>query len=127
MENCCRKKWPGCKFIEKEYVIGKYNINLLRLTWRTSYVILASTVAMMFPFFNNFIGLIGSATYWPLTIYFPIEMYISRAKIRTGSFTWIWLRLLALICLIAALLALAGCIRGLYVSVSSFELFRSVS
>ncbi|KAJ0443088.1 putative amino acid transporter, transmembrane domain-containing protein [Helianthus annuus] len=127
VENWSREKWPGCKFIEEEYIIGKYNINMFRLTWRTCYVILVAIVAMMFPFFNSFMGLIGSATYWPLTIYFPIEMYISRAKIRTGFFTWIWLKLLTLICLIIALLAAAGSVRGLVVSFSSFEIFRSVS
>lgn len=127
MENWTHEKWPENRFIEKEYVIGRYSINLFRFTWRTMYVILATIVAMIFPFFNNFMGLIGAATYWPLTIYFPIEMYILRAKIQRGSFTWIWLKILSLTCLIVALLAAAGSIRGLFVSVSSFELFRSVS
>ncbi|XP_076886597.1 amino acid permease 6-like [Bidens hawaiensis] len=127
VENWSREKWPGCKFIEREYMFGKCSINLFRLIWRTSYVILAALVAMMFPFFNSFMGLIGSVTYWPLTIYFPIEMYISRAKIPRGSFTWIWLKLLTFICLLVALLAAAGSIRGLAVSFSSFKIFRSVS
>ena len=127
MENWSREKWPGCKFIEEEYIIGKYNINMFRLTWRTCYVIIVAIVAMMFPFFNSFMGLIGAATYWPLAIYFPVEMYISRAKIQTGSFKWIWLKLLTLICLIVALMAAAASIRGLAVSVSSFELFHSMS
>ncbi|KAK1414567.1 hypothetical protein QVD17_30313 [Tagetes erecta] len=127
VENWSREKRPGSKFIETEYFIGRYSINLFRLTWRTVYVILVTIVAMMFPFFNSFIGLIGSMTYWPLTIYFPIEMYISRAKIRTGSFRWILLKVLTLVCLIVALLGAAGSIRGLVVVVSRFELFRSVS
>ncbi|MFS7976585.1 putative amino acid transporter, transmembrane domain-containing protein [Helianthus anomalus] len=78
-QNWSREKWPRCKFIEEEYIIGKYNIIMFRLTWRTFYVILVAIVAMMFPFFNSFMGVIGSTTYWPLTIYFPIEMYISWA------------------------------------------------
>nr|GEZ89149.1 amino acid permease 6-like [Tanacetum cinerariifolium] len=126
VEDWSREKWPESKFIEKEYSIGICSINLFRLTWRTVYVILVTLVAMIFPFFNSFMGLIGAATYWPLMIYFPIEMYISQAKIR-GSFTWMWLKILSFTCLIVALLAAAGSIRGLYVSVSSFELFRSVS
>jgi len=127
VETRSREKWPGSKFIATEYFIGRYSINLFRLTWRTVYVILVTIVAMMFPFFNSFIGLIGSMTYWPLTIYFPIEMYISRAKIRTGSFKWVWLKVLTLVCLVVALLGAAGSIRGLVVVVSRFELFRSVS
>ncbi|KAF5760295.1 putative amino acid transporter, transmembrane domain-containing protein [Helianthus annuus] len=127
VENWSREKWPGSKFIEREYIIGKFSINMFRLTWRTIYVIIATIMAMMFPFFNSFMGLIGAATYWPLAIYFPVEMYISRAKIQTGSFKWIWLKLLTLICLIVALMAAAASIRGLAVSVSSFELFHSMS
>ncbi|XP_071717083.1 amino acid permease 6-like [Rutidosis leptorrhynchoides] len=127
VENWSRKKWPENKFIEKEYCIGIYSINLFRLTWRTMYVILATLVAMIFPFFNSFMGLIGAATYWPLTIYFPIEMYISRAKIERASFRWFGLKILSLVCLLVALLAAAGSIQGLFVSVSSFELFRSES
>ncbi|CAH1426109.1 unnamed protein product [Lactuca virosa] len=127
VEDWSHKKWPESRFIEKEYYIGSYSLNLFRLTWRTLYVILVTIVAMIFPFFNSFLGLIGAATYWPLTVYFPIEMYISQAKIQRGSFTWIWLKILSLTCLIVALLAAAGSIRGLAVSVSDFELFHSMS
>lgn len=127
VEDWSHKKWPESRFIEKEYYIGSYSLNLFRLTWRTMYVIIVTIVAMIFPFFNSFLGLIGAATYWPLTVYFPIEMYISQAKIQRGCFTWIWLKILSLTCLIVALLAAAGSIRGLAVSVSDFELFHSMS
>ncbi|KAJ0697159.1 putative amino acid transporter, transmembrane domain-containing protein [Helianthus annuus] len=127
IENWSRRKWPERRFINKEYAIGFFRINLFRLTWRSTYVILATLVAMMFPFFNAFLALIGSTTFWPLTVYFPIEMYIVQAKIRRNSFRWIWLRALSLVCLLVSCLAAAASIRGLVGSVQTSKLFLSVS
>ncbi|KAM0012420.1 putative amino acid transporter, transmembrane domain-containing protein [Helianthus debilis subsp. tardiflorus] len=127
VENWSRRKWPESRFINKEYAIGYFRINLFRLIWRSTYVILATLVAMMFPFFNAFLALIGSTTFWPLTVYFPIEMYIVQAKIQRNSFRWIWLRALSLVCLLVSCLAAAASIRGLVGSVQTSKLFLSVS
>ncbi|KAI3774415.1 hypothetical protein L1987_48970 [Smallanthus sonchifolius] len=127
VENWSRRKWPESRFVHKEYAVGYYRINLFRLIRRSTYVILATLVAMMFPFFNAFLALIGSTTFWPLTVYFPIEMYIVQAKIRKYSFQWIWLRALSLVCLLVSSLAASGSIRGLLVSVQASKLFQSVS
>ncbi|KAK9056619.1 hypothetical protein SSX86_023981 [Deinandra increscens subsp. villosa] len=122
------EKWPENKFIRKEYlVIGKLRVNMFRLTWRSAYVVFATLVAMIFPFFNSFLGLIGATTFWPLTVYFPIEMYISKAKIKKNSFTWIWMKVLSFTCLMVSLIAAAGSIRGLFMSLESFKLFQSIS
>ncbi|KAI3753003.1 hypothetical protein L2E82_25046 [Cichorium intybus] len=117
VENWSKEKWPQNRFIIKEYSLGKFKINIFRLTWRSAYVVLATLVAMIFPFFNSFLGLIGATTFWPLTVYFPIEMYISQAKIPKNSFTWIWMKVLSLACLIVSLVAAAGSIQGLIVRV----------
>ncbi|XP_023739011.1 amino acid permease 6 [Lactuca sativa] len=127
VENWNRRKWPESEFVNKVYIIGCFRINPFRLVWRTTYVILATLVAMIFPFFNDFLALIGSTTFWPLSVYFPIEMYISQAKVRRNSFTWIWLKVLSFVCLLVSLLAAIGSIRGLVVSVKTFKLFRSAS
>ncbi|KAJ0743757.1 putative amino acid transporter, transmembrane domain-containing protein [Helianthus annuus] len=127
VENWSRKKWPESRFVNKEYAFGYYRINLFRLIWRSTYIILVTLVAMMFPFFNAFLALIGSTTFWPLTVYFPIEIYIVQAKIRKSSFRWIWLRALCLVCLVVSGLAAAGSIRGLVMSVQTSKLFLSVS
>ncbi|KAJ0638852.1 putative amino acid transporter, transmembrane domain-containing protein [Helianthus annuus] len=127
VENWSRKKWPESRFVNKEYAFGNYRINLFRLIWRSTYVLLVTLVAMMFPFFNAFLALIGSTTFWPLTVYFPIEIYIVQAKIPKSSFQWIWLRALCLVCLVVSGLAAAGSIRGLVMSVQTSKLFLSVS
>ncbi|KAL7125208.1 hypothetical protein ABFS83_14G101500 [Erythranthe nasuta] len=128
VEELGRKKWPESKFVTREYSIyGRFDLNLFRLVWRSSFVILTTVVAMLFPFFNDFMGLLGAASFWPLTVYFPIEMYIARAKIPRFSFTWIWMQILSGICLVISLLAAAGAIQGLSKSLGTFKPFHSVS
>ncbi|XP_024966045.1 amino acid permease 6-like [Cynara cardunculus var. scolymus] len=122
-----RTRWPQSTLITKNYSLGGLEINLFRLIWRTSYVILVTIIAMIFPFFNDFVGLLGACTFWPLTVYFPIEMYISQAKIRKFSSTWFAMQLISVACLIVSLVAAAGSTRGLVTSVQIFEPFQSVS
>lgn len=127
VESWARKKWPQNKLVTKEFSLCGIDINMLRLVWRTMYVIVMTIIAMIFPFFNDFVGLLGAGTFWPLSVYFPIEMYISQAKIRKYSFTWIWMQILSLACLIVSLVAAVGSTRGLITSVQSFKPFESVS
>ncbi|KAK4340142.1 hypothetical protein RND71_041604 [Anisodus tanguticus] len=98
-----------------------------KLVWRTAYVVFTTILAMLFPFFNDFVGLLGAASFWPLTVYFPIQMYIAQAKIPKYSFTWIWLKILSFVCLIISLLAAAGSVQGLIKSLQKFHPFKSES
>lgn len=95
------------------------------MVWRTAYVIVTAVTAMILPFFNDFLGLIGAASFYPLTVYFPIEMYIARAKIPKFSFTWIWLKILSWACLVVSLVAAAGSIEGLITDLGSYKPFKS--
>ncbi|KAI6689174.1 hypothetical protein NL676_026002 [Syzygium grande] len=54
VENCCSKRWPNNTLVTREIPI---HIPGLR--------------PMIFPFFNDFLGLLGAASFWPLTVYFP--------------------------------------------------------
>ncbi|CAN1764039.1 Amino acid permease 6, partial [Linum perenne] len=131
VESSCKRKWPESKFITKEHHItipfcrSHYNVNLFRLVWRSAYVVVTVVLAMIFPFFNDFLGLIGAASFWPLTVYFPIEMYIARAKITKFSATWTWLQILTWTCLAVSLLAAAGSVEGLIQSVKTYQPFKS--
>ncbi|KAL7206322.1 hypothetical protein ACSBR2_019101 [Camellia fascicularis] len=132
VESWSSKRWPQSGFIAREYPIampfgGTFNCNLFRFVWRTAYVIFTTIIAMLLPFFNDFLGLLGASAFWPLTVYFPVEMYISQAKIRRFSSTWIWLQLLSLSCLIISLVAAAGSIQGLITAVQTYEPFQSIS
>ncbi|XP_010475860.1 PREDICTED: amino acid permease 8-like [Camelina sativa] len=132
VEKKCNKKWPESKFITSEHsmsipLIGKCRINLFRLLWRTAYVILTTVVAMIFPFFNAILGLIGSCAFWPLTVYFPVAMHIAQTKVKKYSLRWMGLELLVLLCLIVSLLAALGSIVGLISSVKAYKPFRNVN
>ncbi|KAL3638507.1 arginine/alanine aminopeptidase [Castilleja foliolosa] len=132
VENWSRQKWKGNKLInaERSVVIpffGVFELSLFRLFWRTIYVICTTILAMLFPFFNNIVGLIGAAAFWPLTVYFPTEMYIARSKMPSFSLRWIMLRTLTSVCLVISLLAVAGSVQGLVKSVTKFKPFHSVS
>ncbi|KAJ0237628.1 Amino acid transporter [Hirschfeldia incana] len=133
VENKCNKAWPENNFINKEHSMsipflgkwGKWRINFFRLVWRTAYVILTTFVAVIFPFFNSILGLIGAATFWPLTVYFPVEMHISQRKIKKYSMKWNALKLLVSVCLIVSLLAAIGSIVGLIKSVKEYKPFHN--
>ncbi|KAK4484083.1 hypothetical protein RD792_011303 [Penstemon davidsonii] len=126
VEKMCHQKWPENQFITKEYAVcGNFNINLFRLVWRTLYVIVTALVAMIFPFFNDFLGLIGAASFYPLTVYFPIEMHIAQTKIPKYSFTWVWLKILSWACLVVSLVAAAGSIEGLAQHVKAYKPFKT--
>ncbi|CAL5417968.1 unnamed protein product [Camellia sinensis] len=130
VESRCHKRWPDRKFITSEYAVkipfwGAYYINLFRLVWRTTYVILTAVLAMIFPFFNDFLGLIGAASFYPLTVYFPIEMHIAQSKIPRFSFTWIWLKILSWACLVISLVAAIGSIQGLAVALKTYKPFKT--
>ncbi|ESQ35858.1 hypothetical protein EUTSA_v10009701mg [Eutrema salsugineum] len=131
VESKCNKKWPESNFITNEHLmnlplLGKYRINLFRLVWRTGYVILTTVVAMIFPFFNAILGLIGAVSFWPLTVYFPVEMHISQKNVKQYSLRWIGLQLLVLLCLIVSLLAATGSIVGLITSVKAYKPFHNL-
>lgn len=132
VEKWCSQRWPESKFLTKEYGVriplcGVLNVNVFRLVWRTAYVTLTTVIAMIFPFFNSVLSLLGATSFWPLTVYFPIEMFISRAKIERFSFTWIWLKLLSMVCLIISLIVAVASIQGLVKDLHSFKPFSSVS
>ncbi|KAF5457890.1 hypothetical protein F2P56_021964 [Juglans regia] len=117
IEKRAQQKWPESEFITKEIAIPipgfhPYNLNLFRLVWRTIFVILTTIIAMLLPFFNDVVGILGALGFWPLTVYFPVEMYIAQKKIPKWSNRWICLQMLSIACLTISIAAAAGSIAG---------------
>ncbi|PPR91386.1 hypothetical protein GOBAR_AA29291 [Gossypium barbadense] len=132
VEDRCFNRWPNSSFIKESPPIklplfGVYSFSAFRVVWRTGYVILTIVLAMLLPFFNGILGFLGAASFWPLTVYFPIQMHISREQIQAFSWKWIWLNFLVLLCLIISVLAAAGSIATIVKDLSTYEPFNSVS
>ncbi|KAG8375621.1 hypothetical protein BUALT_Bualt10G0119400 [Buddleja alternifolia] len=131
VESSAKTKWPKSKFVNEEYVLGigsnersKFSINFLRLIWRSSFVIVATFLALLMPFFNDILAFLGAMGYWPLTVYFPIEMYIAKNRIKRWTWRWLGLQLINSTCLLVAVAAACGSIQGLNKSLKMYKPFE---
>ncbi|CAL1365680.1 unnamed protein product [Linum trigynum] len=116
--------WFTSKFPDSNLVNKHYNLSLpsskhvtltaLRLCFRTAYVAVSTGIAMSFPYFNQILGVLGGLNFWPLSIYFPVEMYLVQRRIGAWTKEWVLLRAFSLGCLIVSILALMGSIQGLF-------------
>ncbi|KAF8018644.1 hypothetical protein BT93_H3514 [Corymbia citriodora subsp. variegata] len=117
VEKQAAQRWHGNEFIAKEREIpvpglGRYKMNLFRLVWRTVFVILTTVISILFPLFNDFMEII-TLGFWPLTVYFPIEMYIKQKQIPKWSTRWVCLQMLSMACLVISIMATVGSMAGL--------------
>ncbi|PON31264.1 Amino acid transporter, transmembrane domain containing protein [Trema orientale] len=131
VEDLSKKWWPESDFVVKDYPIwvpflGTYNLNLFRSVWRTFFVAVTTTLSITFPFFNDVVGLIGALVFWPLTVYFPIEMHITQKKIRKSWGKWFGLKLVSGVCLIVSILAATGSITGIAKELKTYRPFMSI-
>ncbi|KAK2392417.1 amino acid permease [Trifolium repens] len=121
-------KWPRSDFInnERKNKIGSltFNVNLFRLIWRTIFVIMATVIAMAMPFFNEFLALLGAFGFWPLIIFFPVQMHISQKQINRFSLKWCVLQLLSFVCFLISVAAAVGAIHGISKNINKYKLFR---
>ncbi|CAD6270349.1 unnamed protein product [Miscanthus lutarioriparius] len=117
--------WPDSAFISRELRVGPFALNLFRLTWRSSFVCLTTVVAMLLPFFGNVVGILGAVSFWPLTVYFPVEMYIKQCRVPRGSTKWICLQTLSVGCLLVSIAAAAGSIADVMDALKVYRPFSS--
>ncbi|KAK7282695.1 hypothetical protein RIF29_11673 [Crotalaria pallida] len=131
IEKNAAKRFPDSDFINKDIDVPipglshPYKLNLFRLVWRTIFVITSTVISMLLPFFNDIVGLLGALGFWPLTVYFPVEMYIIQKKIPKWSTKWICLHMLSIACLIISIAAAAGSIAGVVTDLKSYKPFKS--
>ncbi|KAL7593103.1 hypothetical protein Lser_V15G35528 [Lactuca serriola] len=112
VERWYAEKYAGSEFMS-DFEILEIRLNPVRLCFRTSYVVLTTSIAMVFPYFNEVVAFAGSVTFWPLVVYFPIEMYFVHKKIVSWTFKWVLLRIFTIVCLFVSIFALIGSIQGL--------------
>ncbi|CAH8363425.1 unnamed protein product [Eruca vesicaria subsp. sativa] len=120
MERGLTERYPQNKFITKFYELKLpssrgvvVTLSPMRLCLRTMYVVIITGVSMLFPYFNEVLGVLGALGFWPLAVYFPVEICILQKKIPVWTRQWILLRAFSLVCLLVSVLALVGSIYGL--------------
>ncbi|XP_061367396.1 probable amino acid permease 7 [Gastrolobium bilobum] len=117
VENWFRFKFPDSHFVNHSYLLKlpllpAFPLNLLRLSFRTAYVASTTVIAMTFPYFNQILGVLAGIMFWPLSIHFPVEMYLSQCNIEAWTVKWVLLRTFSIICFLVGLFTLIGSIEG---------------
>ncbi|CAL5334657.1 unnamed protein product [Camellia sinensis] len=118
VERWAAEKYPSSGFVNDNYILvlpllPAFRLNLFRLCFRTAYVASTTGVAIIFPYFNQVLGVAATLNFWPLIVYFPVEMYIVQKNIGKWTRKWITLHIYSSICLPVATFALVGSIEGL--------------
>lgn len=130
VEKQAAERWPDSNLITKEIKIHipglrPYHLNLFRLVWRSIFVCITTIVSMLLPFFNDIVGILGAFGFWPLTIYFPVEMYIKQKKIPKWSTRWLCLQMLSIACLVISVVAAAGSVAGVMLDLKNYQPFKT--
>ncbi|VAH83061.1 unnamed protein product [Triticum turgidum subsp. durum] len=128
VEKWAAKRWPDSTFVTSEVEVPlfrTYKVNMFRATWRTAFVVATTVVSMMLPFFNDVVGFLGALGFWPLTVYFPVEMYVVQKKVPKWSTQWVCLQMLSLGCLAISLAAAAGSIAGVKSDLKVYHPFKT--
>ncbi|KAL2513133.1 Amino acid permease 3 [Abeliophyllum distichum] len=130
VEKTSTEWFPHSTLITKEIDIpipgyNPYKLNLFRLVWRTIFVIITTIISMLMPFFNDVVGILGAFGFWPLTVYYPVEMYIVQKKIEKWSTKWICLQILSVTCLIISIAAAVGSFAGVVSDLEVYKVFKT--
>ncbi|KAL8511170.1 hypothetical protein ACS0TY_017844 [Phlomoides rotata] len=118
VERKVKKMYPDSEFVNKEYtkqvpLVPRIRMNLFRLCFRSAYVVSTTAIAIVFPYFNQVLGVIGALNFWPVMIYFPIQMYLKQNDVKPWTPIWMFLQGVKVVCFICSALALVGSVQGL--------------
>ncbi|KAK3438999.1 hypothetical protein EUGRSUZ_C03655, partial [Eucalyptus grandis] len=130
VEKTLDEKFPNSQFIERKIELripgcSPYELKTFQLVWRTVFVIGTTFISMLLPFFNDIVGLLGALGFWPLTVFFPVEMYIKQKKIPKWSTKWMFLQIVSVACLIITIAAAAGSVADVFLNLKSFKPFST--
>ncbi|WVZ67919.1 hypothetical protein U9M48_016933 [Paspalum notatum var. saurae] len=132
VEKWAARRWPDSAYVTGEVEVPlpllparRCKVNLFRATWRTAFVVATTVVSMLLPFFNDVVGFLGALGFWPLTVYFPVEMYVVQKKVPRWSSRWVCLQMLSVGCLLISVAAAAGSIAGIASDLKVYRPFKS--
>ncbi|CAM0883905.1 unnamed protein product [Alopecurus aequalis] len=130
-EKWLRSRYPESAFFHREYALrlpagrGALRFTMCKLVLRTAFVATTTVVSLMLPFFNAVLGLLGAAAFWPLTVYFPVTMYTTQAKVPRGSRKWLALQALNVGALLVSLLAAVGSVADIVQRLGHVTMFKT--
>lgn len=112
------QKLPSSSFLNDFHTINlpllpPFRASLFRIFFRTAYVASTTGLALGFPYFNQVIALLGSLNFWPLAIYFPVEMYFVQRKIPSWTSKWVVLKVFSIGCFLVSMFSLVGSVEGI--------------
>ncbi|KAL2247736.1 UNVERIFIED_CONTAM: putative amino acid permease 7 [Sesamum indicum] len=114
IEKFLAKKFPNSRFVHSDLKgMAGLRLNAMRLCLRTAYVGLTTGFSMLFPYFNQVVGVAGAINFWPVVVYFPVEMYLVQKNIGPWTSKSIILRIYCFATLLVILFAFVGSIKGL--------------
>lgn len=125
-------QWPDAKFINRVHTISipffnsTLRFTLSKLIFRSIIVLVTTLVAMIVPFFNAVLGLLGALSFWPLTVYFPISMHIAQEKIGREVPKWYFLHGLSIFCLMISIAVSIGSVVDIASSLKMSAPFKTV-
>ncbi|CAD6268079.1 unnamed protein product [Miscanthus lutarioriparius] len=141
LESCVACRWPDAKFINATYYVRVPPCLLLRsstssppatvavaplkLVLRTIVIMFTTLVAMLLPFFNAVLGLIGALGFWPLSVYFPVNMHMARLKIHRGELRWWLLQAMSFVCLLISIAASIGSVQDIVHNLKAAAPFKT--
>uniref|UniRef100_A0A804M8X7 Amino acid transporter transmembrane domain-containing protein n=2 Tax=Zea mays TaxID=4577 RepID=A0A804M8X7_MAIZE len=113
-------RFPNSAFVNKSYAVKvpgapaswSYSLNLQRLCFRTAYVASTTGLALLFPYFNEVLGVLGAVVFWPLAIYLPVEMYCVQRGVLPWTRTWVALQAFSVVCFVVGTFAFVGSVEG---------------
>ncbi|XP_019196917.1 PREDICTED: amino acid permease 3-like isoform X2 [Ipomoea nil] len=131
VEKTAKDRFPDSKLITRDLQIplfpgGKpFKLNLFRLVWRSVFVVITTVISMLLPFFNDIVGILGALGFWPLTVYFPVEMYIVQKQIPKWSTKWVCFQVLSAACLVISIAAAVGSFAGVVTDLKVYRPFKT--
>ncbi|RCV15005.1 hypothetical protein SEVIR_3G025400v4 [Setaria viridis] len=118
-DRCFTAKFPNSAFVNRFYAVrvpglpaASYKLNLQRLCFRTAYVASTTGLALLFPYFNEVLGVLGALIFWPLVIYLPVEMYCVQRGIPPWTRGWVALQAFSALCFVVGTFAFVGSVEG---------------
>ncbi|KAK4386866.1 putative amino acid permease 7 [Sesamum angolense] len=112
IEKFLAKKFPNSRFVHGDLKrMPGLRLNVMRLCLRTAYVGFTTGFSMLFPYFNQVVGVAGAINFWPIVVYFPVEMYLVQKNIGPWTSKSIILRIYCFATLLVILFAFVGSIK----------------